>query len=159
MNLHRLTTLLTGCREIALDVTRQADAFTDDARSFFAAWMTAWSRRLIIEQALNAVRSELAVSARRTASHRGRRFAFPPRSWSLDAGTTKSDLEQALLSIDIFPRAAVLLLVFEGVPLKDAAVLLNAEPSLVLKAQAHGLRELTAPRRKSHITTTEWQHA
>ena len=61
----------------------------------------------------------------------------------LDPGTTKSDLERALLSIDVFPRAAVLLLIFERVPLRDVAILLDAEPDLVRKAQASGVRELT----------------
>ena len=61
---------------------------------------------------------------------------------------TKSDLERALLSIDLFPRAAVLLLLFEGVPLQDAAVLLDAEPDLVRKGQAAGVVELTEQSRQ-----------
>jgi hypothetical protein len=65
------------------------------------------------------------------------------QSWVLDAGTTKSDLERALLSIDLFPRAAVLLLVFERVPLKDAVILLDSEADLVKEAVAAGVRDLT----------------
>jgi DNA-directed RNA polymerase specialized sigma24 family protein len=38
----------------------------------------------------------------------------------------------------------VILLVLEGVPIADAATLLDADVSLVKKAQAIGLRELTA---------------
>lgn len=100
-----------------------------------------------------------------------RRFeksALPPRSWVLDPGTAKSDLERALLSIDAFPRGAVLLLVFEGVPLRDAAILLDAEPDLVRKAQAAGVRELTinlarmqgwkSAATNSNKLTNEWVH-
>ena len=105
--------------------------------------MLAWARRLVIAKALTAVRKELAASARRTALRGEKHSALPPRSWMLDEGTTKSDLERALLSMDLFPRAAVLLLLFEGVPLVDAAVLLDAEPDLVRKGQAAGVVELT----------------
>ena len=64
--------------------------------------------------------------------------------WSLSPDTTKADLEKALLAIDPFPRAALLLLVFEGIRMADAAALLDADPALIRKAQAIGLRELTA---------------
>jgi hypothetical protein len=69
--------------------------------------------------------------------------AFPPPSWALDRGTTKSELEHALLRIDLFPRVALLLLVYERVPLNDAAILLDSEPALVRKALAQGARDLT----------------
>ncbi|MBV8729249.1 MAG: hypothetical protein JO336_05520 [Acidobacteriia bacterium] len=59
----------------------------------------------------------------------------------LDTSTTKSDLERALLAVDLFPRAAVLLLVFERAPLKDAAILLDSEADLVQKAMVAGVRE------------------
>ena len=39
--------------------------------------------------------------------------------------------------------AALLLSVFEGVPIEDAAVLLDADPALVKKARTIGLGELT----------------
>lgn len=56
-----------------------------------------------------AVRDDLAESARRTALWR-------------DGETTRPDLERALLPIDVFPRAAALmLLLFERVPANDAA--------------------------------------
>jgi DNA-directed RNA polymerase specialized sigma24 family protein len=142
-DLHWLATLITGCREIAADVTTEAIARSDDPDAFFSTWMQAWSRRIVIAKALAAVRQDLAASARRTASQRAEKSGFPPPSWVLDAGTTKADLEQALLPIDAFPRAAVLLLVFERVPLKDAAILLDTQPDLVRKASALGLRELT----------------
>jgi DNA-directed RNA polymerase specialized sigma24 family protein len=138
-DLHWLATLLTGCPEIAADVTVQAIARVDEPDDFGSTW----SRRIVIAEALAAVREELAASARRTALNRAQESALPPPSWSLGPETTKSDLERALLPIDVFPRVALLLLLFERVPLKDAAVLLDAEPDLVRKAQAAGVRDLT----------------
>jgi hypothetical protein len=169
VNLHWLATLLTGSGEIAADVTVEAIAASDDPDAVFSAWMRAWSRRLVIARALTIVREDLAASARRMALRRTEKSALPPRSWVLDPGTTKSDLERALLSIDAFPRASVLLLVFERVPLRDAAILLDAEPDLVCKAQAAGVRELTINLARmqgwkptaanSNQLTNEWDHA
>jgi DNA-directed RNA polymerase specialized sigma24 family protein len=162
-----LTSLLTGRREIAVDVIQPALA--GDEGAGFSAWMHAWSRRLVIARALTAVREDLAASASRMALRSSEKSALPPRSWVLDPGTTKSDLERALLSIDVFPRASLVLLVFERMPLRDAAVLLDAEPELVRNAQAAGVRELTinlarmqrwksaAP--NSNQLTSEWDHA
>ena len=135
VDLHWLATVLTGCPETAVDVTVQVTDSAGDEKVFFSNWMSAWARRLVIAKALAAVARELAASACRTALKGEEHSALPPRSWVLDEGTTKSDLEHALLSMDLFPRAAVLLLLFEGVPLEDAAVLLDAEPQLVRKAR------------------------
>ena len=169
VNLHWLATILTGSGAIAADVSAEAIAASDDPDAVFSAWMRAWSRRLVIARALTTVREDLAASARRMALRRTERSALPPRSWVLDPGTTKSDLERALLSIDAFPRASVLLLVFERVPLRDAAILLDAEPDLVCKAQAAGVRELTINLARmqgwkpaaadSNQLTNEWDHA
>jgi hypothetical protein len=57
---------------------------------------------------------------------------------------SKARIEEALLAIDVFPRAALLLLIFERVRIGDAATLLDADAALVRKAQAMALRELTA---------------
>jgi DNA-directed RNA polymerase specialized sigma24 family protein len=142
-DLHWLATLLTGSRETAADVTFQALEPAEDAKPFFSTWMQAWLRRNVITKALSAVREDLARSARRTAAQRGEKGEFPPQSWTLEQITTKSDLERALLPIEAFPRAAVLLLLFERVPLKDAAILLDSEPDLVRQALAAGARDLT----------------
>jgi DNA-directed RNA polymerase specialized sigma24 family protein len=168
-DLQWLVTLLTGSHEIALDVTVEAIVPAGDPSSFFPTWMEAWSRRLVIAKALTAIREDLAASARRTALGRAEGSARPRRPWVLDRDATKSDLERALLSIDLFPRAAVLLLAFEGAPLKDAAILLDAETELVLKAHAAGVRDLTihlarmqswkSAAARSNTPAREWQHA
>jgi len=141
-DLHWVVTLLTGSREIATDVTFRAIAPTQDENAF-STWMQGWSRRIAIAKAVTAVREELAQSARHAESTSGENSELPPQSWTLDWNTTRPDLERALLMIDLFPRAAVLLLLFERVPLNDAAILLDSEPDLIRKALAAGVRELT----------------
>jgi hypothetical protein len=166
-DLHWLAFLLTGRREIASNVTAQATDLTDSGNYVFSKWMVSWSRRLVIARALAAVRKDLTTSARRTALRHAEDSELPPQAWVLDAGTTKSDLERALLPIDLFPRAAVLLLVFERVPLKDAAILLDSEADLVKQAMAAGVRDLTINLARiqgwraaaGSATTSETQHA
>jgi hypothetical protein len=63
--------------------------------------------------------------------------------------------------------AAVLLLVFERVPLEDAAILLDSEVDVVKKAMAAGVCDLTINLAKmqgwktasTSATTSETQHA
>ena len=142
-DLYWLAFLLTGHREPSLDVAIEALDFQDDGNPFFSTWMLAWSRRVFIAKALATIRDELAASARRTASKHPEKTALPPRNWTLSRDTTKVQIESACLAIDVFPRCALLLSVFEGVPLEDVAFLLNGEMDLVRKAQMIGLEELT----------------
>src|ERR1700680_2842850 len=83
-------------------------------------------------KALTAIHGELADSARRTEIAQASRSGTP-RNWSLNPDTTKADLEPALLAIDLFPRATLLLLVFEGMQIADAATLLDTDPDLLKK--------------------------
>ena len=143
-NLHWLAMLLTGCSEIAAKVTAEAVPWRGNENLFFSNWMSAWSRRLVIAKALAAVRHDLAASVRQMALRPNEKHPeLPARPWRLDRGAGKKDLQRALLAMDMFPRAAVLLLLFERVPLTDASVLLGAQPDLVRKAQAVGVVELT----------------
>ena len=143
-DLYWLAFLLTERQDLSIDIAADTAVSGDDASPFFAEWMRGWQRRLVIGRALTAIHDELADSARRTQLARASGSAAPQRNWSLSPDTTKADLEQALLAIDLFPRAALLLLVFEGIRMADAATLLDADPALIRKAQAIGLRELTA---------------
>ena len=142
VDLYWLAFLLTGQRDISIDIAADAATSQEGANPFFADWMRDWQRRLVIAKALTAIHDELADSARRTEMARDN--SGTPRNWSLSPDTTKADLERALLAIDLFPRATLLLLIFEGVRITDAATLLDAGPDLLKKAQAIGLRELTA---------------
>jgi hypothetical protein len=142
-DLYWLAFLLTKRQDISIDIASDTAVSEDYESSAFSDWMRGWQRRLVIGRALTAIHDELADSARRTQLARLNGWVAP-RNWSLSPDTTKADLEQALLAIDPFPRAALLLLVFEGVRIADAAILLDADPALVRKAQAIGLRELAA---------------
>ena len=168
-DLRWLAFLLTGDSGTGVDVVVEAIASQDATNPYFSTWMLAWSRRVFIAKTLAAIRQNLAASARRTELRRADQSALPARTWVLDQATTKLHLERALLAIDVFPRAAVLLSVFERVPLKDAAILLDADPALVRKAQMFGLRELTLnlarmqgwmpTATRSDVLTSEMQHA
>jgi DNA-directed RNA polymerase specialized sigma24 family protein len=141
-NLYWLAFLLTGRREDSVDMTVEA-LDSADGNPFFSAWMLAWARKVVIAKALGAMRQELAASARRVASARSPRCAPPARRWALEPGATKAQLERALLAIDVFPRCALLLSVFEGLSLDDATVLLDGDRDLVRNAQVSALRQLT----------------
>jgi DNA-directed RNA polymerase specialized sigma24 family protein len=143
--LYRLAFLLTGDRARSLDVTLEAIDSGYGTESFFSSWILAWSQRLVIAKALAGIREELAVSARRTASLRIERLALPSRNLFVnpDADGAGGHIENALLSIDVFPRCALLLTVFEGMSAEDAAILLDVDLDSVRKARIIGLRELT----------------
>ena len=142
-DLHWLAFLLTGRRGQSIVLAVETASEFPVAPPFFAAWMEAWSRRIVIAKALTRIRKELAASVRRTELKRVQGPALPSREWRMSQDAKKSDLEAALLAIDDFPRAALVLSVFEGVPAPDCAVLLDASPDLVKKALRIGLLELT----------------
>jgi hypothetical protein len=93
-------------------------------------------------KAVAAIRDELraSVRCRELAREPG---PAPLRKWSLPASTTNTQIERALLAVDLFPRAAVLLSIVEGISIAGAATVLDADVTLVRKAQAIGVRELT----------------
>src|SRR5260370_6960050 len=105
--------------------------------------MQAWSRRIVIAKALVAVRHEVAESVRRVKSARADRSGPMPQGWTLRPDTTKAEVEEALLDLDVFPRATVLLLIFERVRIADAATLLDAHTPLTNKAPPNALAAFT----------------
>ncbi len=168
VGLYWLAFLLTGDRARSLEVSSEALVSADDRNPFFANWMAAWSRRVVIAKALAAMRDELAESARRTLAARLDKAALP-RNWTPARDTSRLHLESALLAIDVFSRCAVLLSLFEGASLEDVAILLDSELALVRKAQAIGVRELTrnlarlqgwkSNAGRSFVANSEVQHA
>ena len=142
VDLYWLALLLTGHSESSVEIAIESFDSQDEASPFNSTWMSAWSRRVVIAKALSSIRKDLVDSANRTKSARAGKSAFPPRDWTLNPATTKAQLEAALLTIDVFPRCALVLSFFEKASIEDTAVLLNADRSLVGKAQAIGLQEL-----------------
>jgi hypothetical protein len=138
-DLYWLALLITGNSATAAGVVVGLVESQAGGDTFFSAWMLAWARRIVIAKALAAIREDLAASASQTS------VAGPERPAALrtaDCAMTKHDLERAVLGIDTFPRCALVLSFFEKVPMPDAVILLDAESSLIRKAQAIGLRQL-----------------
>ena len=161
--------LLTG--DHAINSGLPLEELDPDTRGvrFFSNWLIAWSRRIAISKTLAPVRDELAASVRRTASQSAARTAPTPGNWLTAFGATKPQLERALLAIDLFPRSALVLSIFEKLSNEDAAVLLGCDRDLVRKGRMLGLRELTRNlarmRRETFAVVecnalrSEWQHA
>ena len=152
---YRLALVLTGEREVRLDATLEALGTASNPNSSFVEWMSAWARRLVIAKVLSAIRVELAESARRTVSLRLRNQKLPLGSARLGEGPTAVQLERALLGIDVFPRCALVLTVFEGISVEDAAVLLDATVELLRKARTFALTQLLASLRQLQARTSD----
>src|SRR5258708_5497870 len=115
--------------------------------------MHGWSRRIVLAKALDAVRYELAESARQIKCARDEEPRVRPALASHE-GITRTDIEEALFDIDLFPRAALILLVLEKVRIADAIILLDADEPLIRKAQIIGLeRFITHICRKEGLPT------
>jgi len=102
-------------------------------------------RKLVIARALDKVRMALTASARRIrlrVQNSTDGDQLPPPTWSAGREVNRSQFEDALLAIDIFPRCSLLLRIFEKIATEDAVLLLNAEAQLVESATAIALNEL-----------------
>jgi hypothetical protein len=100
---------------------------------------------LVAAAAVGAIRPQLQSSAARI-----RGMPSEPRQW-FEAGReiraerppTRIEVEQAILAIDAFPRAALLLTIFEGFSISEARRLLGASEDLTRQALMIGLLALT----------------
>ena len=133
--------VLSGLQQLSIEIAADVAA-QDYPTGFFSEWMHGRSRRIALARALEAIRQELAESARRTDLARDEELSALP-ALSVNEDITKIDIEEALFDIDLFPRAALVLLVFEKIPIADAINLLDADAALVRKAQIIGLRRFT----------------
>ena len=143
-DLYWLAYLLTGRDDVSTDIAADAATSQNGGNQFFGEWMRDWSRRLVMAKAVASIHEDLAESARRTEEVHVPKREASPAGWSLSPDTTRSQIEEALLAIDVFPRAALLLTVFEGVRIRDAATMLEVDDNLVKKGQVIGLRRFTA---------------
>jgi len=140
-----LAFLLTGDISLSGDLAGEAMDAHDPTGKFFEPWMSAWRRRLAIAKALDTVRLPLVASARRVrlrVQNSTYGDQLPSPTWSAGHEVSRAQFEDALLAIDIFPRGALLLRIFEKIPIEDAALLLNADKELVESATAIALNEL-----------------
>lgn len=145
--LYWLAFLLTGDQQLSVQAFTNALDFEDGANPFFRGWMISWARKLVIAAALGAIHSELRESVRRVERSRVEDSEYlgslPSGIWTGFQGITQSEFERAVLALDVFPRCALLLTVFEKLSIQDTEVLLGADEALVRKAQGLGLIELT----------------
>ncbi|HXJ43924.1 MAG TPA: hypothetical protein VNH18_31855 [Bryobacteraceae bacterium] len=141
--------VLTGQQHLSIEIT--ADVVAQDySDGFFGEWMRGWSRRIVLARALDAIRHDLAESARRTEIATDEEPCALPVP-TINEDFTKTDIEEALFDVDLFPRAALALLVFEQMQIADVITLLGADAALIRKAQVIGLRRFT-----SHIVRKKW---
>lgn len=160
--LYWLAFLITADQELSVQAFADATEF-DDFAPASSQYMVSWARKLVIVAALDAVDSELRHSKLRTQNS--------ARNWDVPGNLpataamkqlpklTKSDLEEALLAVDVFPRCAFLLILFEGLSVIDTSVLLDADRELVLTAQVQGAIELTHNLAKRSDDTWRTSHA
>src|SRR6185436_16912136 len=112
--LYWLAFLLTGDRERSGDALIRALDFKDGDNTTFRGFMISWARKLVIAEALAAIDFELRQSALRLQTpDPAEPPAVPPRGWISGQSITRPEFERALLSLDVFPRCAVLLTFFE----------------------------------------------
>jgi membrane protein DedA with SNARE-associated domain len=110
----------------------------------FARWIRAWSRKLAIARALGTVAGELKSSARRMElvdSSQLRKLVGC--NWRCVSSINRVELERGIAAIDLFPRSALILTIFEKLSLVDAAILLGVPKETVANAQAIALRQLS----------------
>lgn len=119
----------------------------DDMHESFPRQRMILKSRLVATPAIAIIKAQLAESARRTeralATDWKRDIGPLAADWSRRSALTKAALQQALLAIDLFPRCALLLVVFEGLSIEDAALLLEENEGLVRGTLGLALLQLT----------------
>ncbi len=117
----------------------------EDANPAFDGFMTGWARKLIVTEALGTIRTVLRQSIARVARTPGEDAGeYVPKEEVLRRpAIRKEQFEEAVIAIDAFPRCAMLLTIFEGLPVKTAADLLHADEALTAAAQRIGIVQLT----------------
>lgn len=141
--LYRLSFLLTGDRNQSAEALTRTFAIEDSLNPIFRGFMRSWARKLAIVQALAAIDAELRESMNRSQERYPAASEFPPPKWILDRSITSDEFDRAVLALDVFPRCALLLTIFERLSVADTALLLNAETDLVKRAQSRALVEVT----------------
>jgi hypothetical protein len=99
-------------------------------------------RELVIGEALGTIRTELRTSRQRTAARAGDESQDEAKLQQRPQ-IAREEFEEAVISIDAFPRCAMLLTIFEGMSIRAASALLHADEALTRVAQRIGVVELT----------------
>lgn len=141
-----LAFLVTENWHLSIDVVCSVLDPDELYESFSRQGMILTSRRRVAAAAIARIRAQLPESAHRTARTAATDWALS-KPFSADSSPglplTKPALQQALLAIDKFPRCALLLIVFEGLSIGKAALLLEESEALVRDALGLALIQLT----------------
>jgi hypothetical protein len=141
--LYWMAYLLTGNEDRSVEAFSAALDASDQSPGF-EEFMSEWSRKLVIVKALGAIEPALQESIHRLAvSPHMKERKMPPLSTIVREDISKKDFEEAVVAIDSFPRCAMLLTIFEGLTIKAAAILLDADDALTAAAQRIGILQLT----------------
>jgi hypothetical protein len=121
-DLYWLGYLLTGDPERSVQGVRETLEIPDAANPFFESWFITWARKIFIAKVLGYVfpqasAPELLARFRRLQPETG--HGCIPR---INKAPGKAELEWALLKIELFPRCALLLSVFEKLAIEDTAM-------------------------------------
>jgi DNA-directed RNA polymerase specialized sigma24 family protein len=141
-DLYRLAYLLTGDRERSVQAVIETLDAEGSANPFFDGWFVTWARKIFIAKVLGPVPPEASLPELRTRLNELHSVA-ERTGRGIDAKTGVAEMEAALLAIDVFPRRALLLRVFEKLSLEDVGILLNAGREAVKVATSIGLIELS----------------
>ena len=142
-NLYWIAFLLTARVELSFSVVTEVLDSDNGIELISSPQGLPHLRRRVITKALEAIREEVAASAQQTALQSSDRTVMPLSSWFIGPDISPAQLEEAFFTIDVFPRCALLLTVFEGLQVDDAAELLHSDCELIRRGREAGLWELT----------------
>jgi hypothetical protein len=141
--LYWIAFLLTGHEELSLRITINALGSEKGLEGRSSPPLPALRRTLAIQNALAATQAEITASAKRFAAQQSDQDFSTLAGCFVVPSIKKTQIEKALLAIDLFPRCALLLTVFEGLPLEEAAILLHCDRDLIERGRIRALRGLT----------------
>jgi hypothetical protein len=128
--LYWIAFILTGCEATSVNVT--AEVLSTKSGNL---------RRTVVIQSVAAKESDLRLARDRYQRQAEYGLVSEFRA-GLDAMPDFFDVRNALLAIDLFPRYALLLTVFEGFSVRDAAMCLDSNEQSICDARSDGLLSL-----------------
>jgi hypothetical protein len=141
-DLYWLAFLLTGDQEVSVAMVIEEFESLEDSCALRCPSIRAKMRKSIIEKALTAVGVEAGETVSASSS-RSLTPVAPTRAGRHGVRISWEQLKAALLHLDLFSRRILLLTVFQGYTLQEAAGLLTRDVTLVADVRSIALLELT----------------
>lgn len=139
--LYWLAYVITGDRERAIVAFSGALDLADASSTVSRNTLLFWARRLVILSAVSMVRTELQsaiAQPRPELSLNLKQYPGDP-----NAPLNRKILESALFQLDVFSRCSLVLSVFEKLPVRVVALLLNTDEASVRRAREYAMCALT----------------